>query len=393
MFSGPNREEDADQFSQEFQLTYDSERLSWIAGAFYFYEDNDIATVAPDGFLLPASAPPFYAPPGDGDVLMFENGANVETTSYAVFGEATYNFTDKWAATLGLRYTYEEVEIADEYAPLPTVLRDCSALDCDLDFSNTSPRAIIKYTPNDDWMFFASISDGFKSGGFSVGARAPSFDEETITSIEVGAKATLLQDRLQLSLTAFDYDYEDLQVTKVLDAVALTENAANASITGLEFEAKWLITDNFQADLAVGILDAEFEDFESQNPSFPGTPPQDLAGNQLPQAPDLTVNLAAEYGWDMFSGRMSLRGEFIYSDEYYLTSFNEKPDYQDSYEMYNAFLTYRHPNGLSVGAFLRNGSDELVKTSGYTTIVALGTPSFTAYLPPRTYGVTFGYDF
>ncbi len=107
----------------------------------------------------------------------------------------------------------------------------------------------------------------------------------------------------------------------------------------------------------------------------------------------MTVNLAAEYGWDMFSGRMSLRGEFIYSDEYYLTSFNEKPDYQDSYEMYNAFLTYRHPNGLSVGAFLRNGSDELVKTSGYTTIVALGTPSFTAYLPPRTYGVTFGYDF
>ncbi len=274
VFSGPNREEAADQFSQEFHLTYDSERWSWIAGAFYYYEDNDIATVAPDGFLLPASAPPFYAPPGDGAVLMFENGANVETTSYAVFGEATYNFTDRWAATLGLRYTDEEVKIADEYAPLPTVLRDCDALDCNLDFSNTSPRAIIKYTPNDDWMFFASISDGFKSGGFSVGALAPSFDEETITSIEIGAKATLMQDRLQLSVTAFDYDYEDLQVTKVLDAVALTENAANASITGLEFEAKWLITDNFQADLAVGILDAEFDDFESQNPSFPGTPPR-----------------------------------------------------------------------------------------------------------------------
>lgn len=393
VFSGPNREEDADQFSQEFQLNYESDKLSWIAGAFYFYEDNTIATIAPDGFLLPAGSAPFYSPPGDGPVLFFQNGANLETTSYALFGEATYRFSDQWAVTGGLRYTYEEIEISNEFSPLPTSLRDCDVLECDLDFNNVSPRVVVKYTPNDDWMLFASVSDGFKSGGFSLGARSPAFDEETIRSIEVGAKATLMNQRLQLSLTAFDYDYDDLQVTKVLDASALTENAATASITGLELEAKALITDSFQIDVALGILDAQFDDFESQNPSFPGTPPQDLAGNQLPQAPDLSLTIAAEYGWDVYSGRLTLRGEMVHSDEYFLTSFNETPDFQESYELYNAFLNYRHPNGVSVGAFIRNADDELVKTSGYTTIVALGTPSFTAYLPPRTYGVSFGYEF
>ncbi|WP_027948806.1 TonB-dependent receptor [Haliea salexigens] len=394
VFSGPNREEDAEQYSQEFQLSYDSDKLSWLAGAFYFNESNDIATVARDGYFLPNSSAPFYPPAdGVGSTLFFVNGANVETTSYAVFGEATYNFSDAWSATAGVRYTYEEVEITDEYSPLRTALRDCNALECDLDFDNVSPRLILQYRPTDDWMLYASVSDGFKSGGFSVGAKSPSFDEETIRSIELGAKATLMNERLQLAVTGFDYDYDDLQVTKVLDASALTENAATASIQGLELEAKLLMTERFQVDVAVGVLDAEFDEFESQNPSFPGTPPQNLAGNQLPQAPDLSVTVAAEYSWDVGLGDLTLRGEMVHSDDYYLTSFNENPDYQESYEMYNVFLNYNHPSGVRVGAFMRNASDELVKSSGYTTIVALGTPSFTSYLPPKTYGVSIGYTF
>ena len=393
VFSGPNREEDAIQFSQEFQLGYDSDRLDWIAGAFYFYESNDVRTVAIDGYSLPNGSAPFYPREGGESILFFQNGGTVDMTSYAIFGEATYNISDAWSATLGLRYTYEEVEMKDEFAPVPGNFRDCQALDCEIDFTNLSPRFIVKYEPSDNWMFFASVSDGFKSGGFSLGARAPAFDEEIIRSFELGAKATLFEERLQLSLTAFDYDYEDLQVTKVLDAVALTENAANASISGVELELKALVTDRLQLDFSLGMLDAEFDDFESQNPSFPGTPPQDLAGNQLPQAPDLTASVAAEYSWDLANAQLTARGEFTYSDEYYLTAFNEEPDYQDSYELVNLFLTYRNENGMSVGAFVRNLDDELVKTSGYTTIVSLGTPSFTAYLPPRTYGITLGYEF
>lgn len=393
VFSGPNREEDAIQFSQEFQLGYESDRLDWIAGAFYFYESNDVRTVAIDGYSLPNGSAPFYPREGGESILFFENGGTVDMTSYAIFGEATYAISDAWSATLGLRYTYEEVEMKDEFAPFPGNFRDCDALDCELDFTNLSPRFIVKYEPTENWMFFASVSDGFKSGGFSLGARAPAFDEEIIRSFELGTKATLFDERVQLSLTAFDYDYEDLQVTKVLDAVALTENAANASISGMELELKALVTDRLQLDFSLGMLEAEFDDFESQNPSFPGTSPQDLAGNQLPQAPDLTASIAAEYSWDLANAELTARGEFTYSDEYYLTAFNEEPDFQDSYELANLFLTYRNENGMSVGAFVRNLEDELIKTSGYTTIVSLGTPSFTAYLPPRTYGITLGYEF
>jgi len=393
IFSGPMREEDAIQYSQEFQLSYADEKLEWLAGAFFFYESNDISTVAIDGFSLPNASAPFFPREGGESILFFQNGATVDTTSYAVFGEGTYRFTDQWSATLGLRYTYEEVEIDDEFSPLPTVTRDCEALDCDLDFDNLSPRFIVKYTPAENWMFFASVSDGFKSGGFSVGALSPSFDEETIRSFEIGAKATLLDERLQLSLTAFDYDYEDLQVTKVLDASALTENAATASVSGFEFEAKALLTDRLQFDVALGVLDAEFDDFESQNPSFPGTPPQDLAGNKLPLAPEVSLSIAGEYSWDLANATLTFRGEMVYSDEYYMTAFNEQPDFQDSYDMFNAFLTYRHSSGFSAGLYARNIEDELISSSGYTTIVALGTPSWTSYLPPRTYGVNLGYSF
>ena len=395
VFSGPLRREDADQFSQEFQFTYDSERLNWLLGAFYFYEDNDVTNTARDGYSLPNGSAPFYPREGGESILFFQNGANVETTSYALFGEGTYHLTDDWSATFGLRYTYEEVEIADEFSPLnlPAFTRDCEVLECDLDFSNVSPRFIVKYTPNENWMLFASVSEGFKSGGFSLGARAPAFNEEEIRSFELGAKATLFDERLQLSLTGFDYEYEDLQVTKVLDAVALTENAANASITGFEAEIKALLTDRLQLDVALGILDNEFEDYESQNPSFPGTPPRDLAGNQLPLAPEVSLTIAAEYAWDLPNASLTLRGEMTHSDEYYMTAFNEKPDYQDSYELFNLFLHYRHNNGFSLGAYARNIDDELVRSSGYTTIVSLGTPSWTSYLPPRTYGIQVGYSF
>lgn len=393
IFSGPNREEDADQFSQEFQFTVDNERFDLLLGAFYFYESNDIETIARDGYSTPNAQPPFYPREGGENILFFTNGANVETTSYAIFGEATYELADNWSVTAGVRYTDERVKIEDEFAPLRSVRRDCNVLDCELDFTNVSPRVILQYRPTEDWMLFASVSEGFKSGGFSVGALSPSFDEELITSWELGVKSTLLDGRVQLSLTGFDYEYDDLQVTKVLDASALTENAATASISGVELEVKALVTERLQVDLAVGALDAKFDDFESQNPSFPGTPLQDLSGNQMPQAPDLSVTLAAEYTWGVFDGDLTFRGEVVYSDEYYVTAFNENPDFQDSYEMYNFMLNYTHPNGIRVGAYLRNADDELVSSSGYTTIAALGTPSFTSYLPPRTYGISVGYDF
>ena len=393
VFSGPNRKEEARQYSQELQFSYSSKRLNWLAGAFWFYETNDVRNVARDGYSLPNGSVPFYPRAGGEAILFFQNGATVKTTSYAAFAEATYKLTDQWSTTLGLRYTYEEVEIEDEFSPLPTSLRDCSALDCALDFDNFSPRLIVKYTPNDHWMLFSSVSDGFKSGGFSLGARTPAFNEETIRSVEIGGKASLLDGRLQMSLTGFDYSYGDLQVTKVLDAIALTENAANASITGFEAEIKALLTDKLQLDIAFGMLDAQFEDYESQNPSFPGTPPSDLAGNQLPLAPDLSLTVAAEYGWDVSNARLTLRGEMTHSDAYYMTAFNEKPDFQDAYEFYNLFLHYRRDNGITLGAYACNLGNELARAAGYTTIVSLGTPSWTAYLPPRTYGVTLSYNF
>ncbi|MDY0067576.1 MAG: TonB-dependent receptor [Steroidobacteraceae bacterium] len=378
------REEDARQFSQEFQLSYRGERLEWIAGLYYFDETDSINARAPGGYAVTPEL-----------VLAFHQSATVKDEAYGIFAEGTWRFNDHWAATLGMRYSDETVEIFDEQTvrpPLPTVTRDCDVLLCSLEVDNFSPRFILTYTPREDRMIYANVSKGFKSGGFSVGSVQPSYGEEDILSYELGAKTQWLNGRLQINAAAFVYDYTDMHQTKVLPGVTVTENASDATIEGLEIELQALLTPRLSLNFALGLLNAEFDEFESQNPIYPGTPVQDLAGNKLPVAPEYNGSLGAAYAWDLPGGQLTLRGEWLFSDEFYMTAFNEFPAYQKSYSVGNAFLTYKSDSGMSVGAFVRNMTDELVKNSGYISN-STGATGLGTYAPPRTYGVTVGYRF
>ncbi len=378
------REEDARQFSQEFQLAYESERFRWIAGLYYFDESDSINARAPGGYAVTPDL-----------VLAFHQSATVKDEAFGIFAEGTWNFTDKWAATVGVRYSDETVDIFDEQTvrpPLPTVTRDCSVLKCSLAVDNVSPRFILTYTPSADKMLYANVSKGFKSGGFSVGSVQPSYGEEDILSYEVGAKTQWMNGRLQVNAAAFLYDYTDMHQTKVLPGVTVTENASDATIEGLEVEVQALLTSQLSLNFSLGLLNAEFDEFESQNPIYPGTPVQDLAGNKLPIAPDYNSSIAASYRWDLPEGELTLRGEWNFSGDFYATAFNELPAYQDSYSTGNAFLTYRSIEGLTVGAFVRNMTDELVKNSAYISN-STGPTGLGTYAPPRTYGVTMGYRF
>lgn len=378
------REENAHQFSQEFQLAYKGAKFEWLAGLYYFDETDSINARAPGGYAVTEDL-----------VLAFHQSATVKDEAFGVFAEGTWHFTDKWAATLGVRYSDETVDIFDEKTvrpPLPTVTRDCAVLKCSLAVDNVSPRFILTYTPNDDVMVYANVSKGFKSGGFSVGSVQPSYGEEDILSYELGAKTQLWNGRVQLNTAAFLYDYTDMHQTKVLPGVTVTENASDATIKGLEIELQALLTSQLSLNFSLGLLEAEFDKFESQNPIYPGTPVQNLAGNKLPIAPEYNASLGASYRWDFVHGDLTLRGEWNFSDEFYATAFNELPAYQDSYSTGNAFLTYRNIDGLSIGAFVRNMTDELIKNSAYISN-STGATGLGTYAPPRTYGVMVGYRF
>lgn len=378
------REEDARQFSQEFQLAYTGEKFNWLAGAYYFDEQDRINARAPGGYAVTPTT-----------VLAFHQSATVTDEAIGIFAEGTYRLNDRWAMTLGVRYSDETVEIIDEKVvrpPLATSARDCNAIGCEQKADDVSPRLIVTYEPNDDFMFYGGVSTGFKAGGFSAGSVQPSYDPENIVSYEVGAKTSWLDGRVRANFAAFHYDYTDMHQTKVLPGVTLTENASDATIQGFEAEIVASVTERLQLNFNLGLLDAKFDEFESQNPIYPGTPVQNLAGNKLPIAPNYNGMIAATYVWPFASGGLRLRGEVAFSDEIWFTAFNEQPAYQESYQTGNAFLTYEGDNGVKIGAFVRNVTDELIKNSAYISN-STGATGLGTYAPPRTYGITLGFRF
>lgn len=375
----------SDQFSQEFQLSSSNDGpLNWIVGTYFLKEEGEsfIGIPLPLGFDLPLS------------VLI---DGESETTAYALFGEMSYDFTDQLRLNLGGRYSYEEKDVF--YIDDRSSLGGAAVTVNDSDSWNSfTPKVGLDYFVNDDVMLYGSITRGFKSGGFNLLAVQPSYDEEEITSFEVGAKSRLADGRVQLNASLFHYDYDDLQVGKVVNLSATIQNAAAATIYGSEVELRALLTDNFQIDWGVSFLNTEYDDFETQDPGTPGAPVISLAGNELPRAPDVTSSLSGRYTWPVNNGgSVELWGNWQFTGEQYFTQFNRDNVRQKAYNVWNARLTYRSPDDRwSVALYGDNILDEDYLTN--TLESGVPTPGVDPVAPqsflaaPRVWGVTFRYN-
>ncbi|MBW2366620.1 MAG: TonB-dependent receptor [Deltaproteobacteria bacterium] len=173
---------EADQFTQEFQLTGKWGRVNWVAGLFYFWEEDyedwdlDITDVVPD-------------------FIMYYDAWN-ETNAYAAFGQATYQVSDKISLTAGLRYSYEEKDwkliVSDTYTPAVTQILSTK-------WDAVTPKFGIDYQVSEEMLLYASITRGFKSGGYNVVAVQNAYDPEFIWSYEIGLKSDWLANRLHNS--------------------------------------------------------------------------------------------------------------------------------------------------------------------------------------------------
>ena len=260
-----------DQFAQELQLlgTGLSDRLNWIVGLYLFSEDglnvNDV-----------------FFPPAD-----VRSGGEFDNESNAVFAQASYDLSDRWRATLGLRYTDEK----KSFSPDQYILADRTAVDTDGDnvpdspafgvgarvlpfvteefeITETTPLLNVSYHATDDLMLYATWSEGFKSGGFTQRVFppltiVPTFDPEFVTSYEFGWKFTGLGNRLRLNGALFTTDYKDIQVS-IFDpsggnTAPIFRNAAEAGIDGMEVELSLLATNGIYVEAGLGWLDPAFE--------------------------------------------------------------------------------------------------------------------------------------
>ncbi len=392
-----NFQYDTDQFTQEFQLSStDDGPLQWIAGLWYLKEDKFGAL----GLVRPPLGLSFIIPNDD------------EGEAYAAFVEASYQFTDTLSFTAGIRYSDEEKEDITSVG----AVNDLDGLDspnpvnqfgapreAENSWDAWTPRFVLEFTPNDDMLFYASATRGFKSGGFNAFDRNPAFNPEFIWSYEVGTKSDIT-DQVRLNASAFYYDYTDLQVSTFINGLTLTTNAAEATVKGVEFELQTLLAENLEFNLTGTWLDAEYDEFLSAQGSENGAPRLfNLAGNKLINAPEFSLNANLNYTVELDNGgTVDFFGQLSYRDEVFFTQFNEAAVGQDDLTLVDARIAYTTPDGSwSAGIYgknifdkeyFQNGvrftstSDPAVDTFGIGN--ALGYPA-----PGAQYGVQVNYRF
>tara|TARA_R110001583_G_scaffold195215_1_gene370525 strand:- start:127 stop:2400 length:2274 start_codon:yes stop_codon:yes gene_type:complete len=360
------------QWSQElrFNSTVDGfftfdDRLEWIAGLFYFTDDasrKDEFDFGPDSLLFPPILPGIF--PG---ITSNESDfyVNIDTESYAVFGQATYAITDDLKLTLGLRYTKDEkvfdYTAATNTPGVPVVFEDFEIGDT-LEYSSTDPRVSLSYHFAEDVMGYITYASGFKSGGvqYIVGdpaLAADSFDEEHLDMIEAGIRSVILDGRVQLNATTYRYDYEGQQLQSVVFVngapVAFTRNAGKSIMKGFELDIVALIAEGLTTNLNYAYQDATYDELVVN-----AGPTGDLSGNTMTRAPKNAVTFGLNYETSLGNaGDLSLQANYSWKDQFFF-DFNNK-EFQESYGTTNLNAIWRLPGeNVSIRVFCNNCSDE-----------------------------------
>lgn len=370
-------DERQDQLSQEFNLSGNFERATLLLGLYYIHED----LIMPSNVQVRAMG------------LSRRVSPLVDTKSWAVFGQASYDLTEQLTFTAGIRYTEEDKEFTkgDGLFVLGTAIQiaDLSFPTETGKYSAITPKFGIEYKPADNLMFYASATRGFKSGGFNFTAVLPGgYDEEDLWAYEFGVKSDFAGDRLRLNATGFFYDYEDLQVQAfVVPGQVDVSNAATASITGVEVEAMAKPTAELDLSLSVSYLDAEYDEYTAA-PVFGGGT-VDASGRRLNNSPEWSYSLSAQYTRDFKWGSIYLRGDYSWQDEIFFTADNNDIDRQASYGLLNGSVGYvSRDQRLEIALWTRNLTDEeYVTGTAQFPLVRAGR-----FGSPRTFGIRISYQ-
>ncbi|WP_339672643.1 TonB-dependent receptor [Dasania marina] len=427
----PNFGSENEQFSQEFRLNSSQDGYEWLVGAFYFENEVDgdlslgVSHFGPvvDG-ITGAPAGTF----GTDLVKFFDYKINYlqKTESAGLFGQLDYDLNDEWLVTVGLRYTQEErsMDYQNRTDGDPSaVLNSClipagdvcgfgfgssfpgtntfmdftdsnpvvAAGDLnELDVDNVSGKIGLDYRPSHDLLVFFNIAQGFKSGGFNggfldftdgVSELDIPFDEELLTSYEVGFKSTMADGDLRLNGTAFYYDYKNYQA---LTFAGLSQfiNNSDATVKGLELEMVWMPSESWDISLGMSALDTEVDEVIVRGVGS-------VTGSEMVQAPGFTANGLVRY---QATDQLSLQVDFSHQADQYFDLSNSDLAKEDSYTVFNARVGYEVNENLTLSAFVKNLTNEeyRVYTFDFTGPAGFNQQFFA---PPRWAGVTASYNF
>lgn len=408
------------QFSEELRLNYTSDTLRATLGYYYYSEDissdNRLdLNLVPDnvavgglsgcGFGDNQSNVIVGAAPED---LCFLFRGTTETEAHALFTNVAYDVSDTITLNFGGRYSYENKKGDTDHwtapgAPILTFSDEKS-------FNEFSPSVRVEWDANEDVMFYAGYSEGFKSGIFLSGQRDPVLDPEIMDAFEIGMKGMFFDSTLRLNSSLFRYDYTDLQQGRSVPAgssgfTLVYENVASASINGFEMEANWLATESLKFDASFTYLDATFNDYISTDPfdtvyqqvgliSPEVDLTQQLAGNSMVQAPETAWSIGATHEYEIPDSDWFVSSSISasFKDKVYFSQFNREELSQDSNTRINANIKLSTADEeWGVNLWVKNLTDEEVYMGTFILNSSRTNAGFMS--APRTFGVTVSYNF
>ena len=397
---------DGDQFSQEFQLNYSVDRMTSVAGFYYYDEKIDDVLVVSVGDRGPASDCDYtsmnagFTISGTYRCYLDSDNNVVENDSWAVFAHVSYDFTDALSGSLGVRYTDEtKASTPDQFNYADPSVKYLPNIKYEDSFDDTTISASLSYRFSDTTMVYASYAEGFKGGGWNSTFNFPvnesdlaaghEFKPEEVDTIEVGLKSDVT-DKFRVNAAVFTSDYTDLQFTYRVLIAPWFFNAGKASIDGAEVEFTWLPTDRWIVEGGLGILDSSID--ETAVISVPGRPVNTsvAAGNQLPFAPDLQWNLGLGYSGQIGSLEVSPRVDVSYSDKVFFDAANDVHISQlSNYTVVDFSVAIANQDSTWEAVVgVNNATDEEYRISGNSSWGTGTGYAETAYARPR---VIFGY--
>lgn len=397
--------DDSQTFTQELRLTYVADKMNAVGGLYYLDEDAHRNECMSLSLVLSAA---FQTNPAN------ESGcadARNTTTSWAAFGQVTYDLTDKLSVILGGRYTFDEKhnrQVGNASLALAGPSEDYNT-DVTVNWDAFTGKLGLDYAVTEDVFLYAVVSEGYKSGGFgpgltTTGAQAATpFDPEYATMVEVGAKTEWFDNRLRMNVAYSDTDYEDLQILQLLVPIdapdgtpgsLLTQNAATAKIKALEAEFSIALTESLLLSGNYAYLDTEYADFfvpGGYRPPVDGEFDTTRVGNVLRNAPENAYSLALTYTHDLPGGAgMAFRVDHRHKDLVY-----QDPDNLDfaavpEHDLTDMSVTWTSPSDkLAITGFATNLFDEEYIIHNYP----VSGSGFGLAGPPQMFGVRVNYSF
>lgn len=327
----------------------------------------------------------------------------LKNNAASVFAEWERRWAERWTITLGARYSFESKHSKMQRYTVPGLAGLASDLtnrspaltaDYRRKWANLNPRAVLDYRWGDGHHGYASITNGFKSGGMNSLSTDLPVQPESAWGLEVGHRYRTSDSRLAVSATAFQTEYRDLQVTSFLNSGARVRNAATARIRGMELSVQKQFTARLDLLAEATLLSARYESYTAVQ----GSQPFIADDKQMPHAPRWATNLTTRYHIPFAQGKLGFQATWSARAKTFFNALEDSVVAEKEISLWSAALTWQGRNNWHFslsGQNLTNvrHNDNVARFTSTTSADrpegnALGYPA-----PGRTCLLTVGRDF